>query len=810
MLVRFTPWLFFAAAFQSLFPAAALALIPSEGGVSSARLVLWGFLLLCFLSGSFAAFAIRRKNLPDGLKLPALILSALLFLASGLILFSLRYFHPAAWLPYYQRLSPLLWYLLAVSGEFFIFFALLHFGFRPQALAALRPIYRSAALAFLILLAVFFFIALTKIGVAPDRAYWGEPGVPILGWHFALSIFIGFAALLSAHVQPSTLRLKFLSLNFKLLPLQPFLLYLAAVVLWLSVPVSVLQNSFYAPINPPTNLPLPYSDAGFYDYLAQSLLIGADYLGGIPPRPLYVTFLAALHFLFGQNYPALIAAQTFVLALFPVALYFLAKKLHSPAAGATVALFATFREWAALTISSNARVANSKIFTTDFPTALALVCFTLVALWWLERRDAKSTLIAGGAFGLTLLFRTQSLFVLFAVFALAWFIYQRKFKDWFLTGVLFALPMLLVVAPWLTHNYLLTGKFTFDDPKQIAVIYGQYSFDENLNLSAFDPATSSVGGRMLSFTLQNPGVVANFAASHFLNTEIGSLLALPLIKPFNGLFEPLNLYWLSWNGSLEWFNAALLIFYLAVIAVGLAAAWRRAGWLGLLPLAVNVGYALSNAIARFSSWRYNLPVDWLAYFYFGLGAMELLGGIMLPFGGVFSPVELAPQAPRKLDLQEIRPRHLILLLSFILIGALPWLAKGVVSPRYTASEDELLRRAAESGYDQQEIRAFLAQPEANLVEGLILYPRMYRRDEGMASAHPWAVYQPLAYPRLAFLLINARRYDMVFPTKEILPVPQGADATALACKTGDYYEVRLLLVDGQAYQSAPLTKPCSP
>ena len=122
-------------------------------------------------------------------------------------------------------------------------------------------------------------------------------------------------------------------------------------------------------------MPFPYSDAGFYDYLSQSLLIGTNYLGGIPPRPLYVTFLAILHFFFGQNYPAIIAAQTLVLALFPVTLYFLAKKLHSPAAGVTVALFAIFRELVGLWISSNTRVANSKIFTTDFSTAMAIAVF---------------------------------------------------------------------------------------------------------------------------------------------------------------------------------------------------------------------------------------------------------------------------------------------------------------------------------------------------------------------------------------------------------------------------------------------------
>jgi hypothetical protein len=158
---------------------------------------------------------------------------------------------------------------------------------------------------------------------------------------------------------------------------------------------------------------------------------------------LYVVFLAFLHLLFDQDYPAIIAAQTLVLALFPVALYFLAKKLHSPAAGVTVALFAIFREYAALLISSDTRVANSKIFTTDFPTAMGIVLMCLVLIWWLERRDFKSTLVAGGAFGIFLLFRTQSMLIILPLlFILAWFAFQHKTGEWVKAGMVFGLAML--------------------------------------------------------------------------------------------------------------------------------------------------------------------------------------------------------------------------------------------------------------------------------------------------------------------------------------------------------------------------------
>src|SRR5690606_11216775 len=158
---------------------------------------------------------------------------------------------------------------------------------------------------------------------------------------------------------------------------------------------------------------------------------------------------------------------------------------------------------------------------------------------------------------------------------------------WMKTGIIFAVAMLCSVIPWLTHNYTISGHFSFDDPKQVAVIYSQYSFTGNLDLNQFNPETDSAGKRSLSFTLENPAYVATFVTSHILNTEIGGLLALPLIKPFNGLQEDVNLYWMEWDGSLEWYNVVLILFYLLVISIGFGVSWKNLGFLGLIPLAFN-------------------------------------------------------------------------------------------------------------------------------------------------------------------------------------------------------------------------------
>ncbi|RJP52866.1 MAG: hypothetical protein C4586_02265 [Anaerolineaceae bacterium] len=808
------PWYFFAAAFESLIAIVSLLSVPSESGLSLARMALISVLLAFFFAGIYLGFRARRdpSKFDDLARTPYILSSTLLFLISGLSLFLLRYLNPEGLLPYYERLSPLLWYFSVIGIQAVLFLLLVRNGFNVRELLKRKPVYISAFFAFCPLLVVLLFVAATKIGVTADTGYWGEPGVAMQGWQFILAILVGFATLLytsritDSHPGKSS-RDKLRITNLII----PLAIYITASVLWLGVPVDVLASSFYAPISPPANVPFPYSDAGFYDYLSQSLLIGTNYLGGIPPRPLYVVFLAFLHLLFGQNYSAMISAQTLVLAFFPLALYFLAKKLHTPAAGVTVALFAIFRELVGLWISSNTRVVNSKIFTTDFPTAMAIALMCLVAIWWLERRDFKSTLVAGGAFGLLLLFRTQSLLTLPVLFILAWFVYRRKTKEWIMAGAAFALMMALTILPWLTHNYIIAGHFSFDDPRQTAIIYSQYSFSGNLDLSQFDPEKESAGQRIISFTLENPAYVAQFITAHFLNTEIGGLLALPLIKGFDGLLAPVNLYWVSWDGSLEWYNLVLVVIYLGILAVGLGAVWQRMGWLGLLPLAFNLGYALANGVARFSSWRYNLPVDWVIYFYFAIGIVEILGGFALLFGAKPNPLETADERVQTFTStipQKFQLKYALILAAFVFMGALPWLAKGFAQPRYTSSQSDLIAKLESNGIDRAVVQSFLLHPDSIILEGRVLYPRMYRRNEGLASAHPWPAYAERDFARIGFTLANDGFHNMIFATRTLLDFPQGADAVVLACDIDDTLDVRVIDFGDKSFQSAPLSQAC--
>ncbi len=829
---NYWPWYFITAAFESLLALVLLLRIPSEGGLSPARLALAGMLLFFFVLGIVLAFhPMRIKQFI--LKDITIYSAAVISLAAGLALFFLRYSAPEQLLPVYIRLRPVLWYFTLIGLESTLFFLVIRNGFGWKVLIERRNVYTGAFAAVLIILSIVVFVYFTGLGITKDPAYWGEPGVPLQGWQVALALSLGFFCLLATF---------FSSINQKKLLLNLFIpigIWIIAVLCWSSVPMQVLQNSFYAPITPPTFIPYPYSDAGAYDTLAQSLLIGQGYFHSVPPRPFYVLFLALLHSILGQDYLKIMTGQSIVLGLFPVMLYFLGKKIHSPAAGVAIALFAIFRELNSLWISSNTRVVNSRILTTDFPTALGISLLCLASVYWFERRDSRSALLAGGSMGLLLLLRTQAVVIL-PILLILYLIALKKngglqvndqknsrnsaknprssdiryqLPERSTPVLLFMFSIALAITPWLIHNYTVVGKFAFDDPNQMGVIYSQYAYTGNLDFSQFDIQADSLGRSILKFTLENPAFVAGFVTNHFLNTEIGGLLVLPLIQRFDGIFAPVNLYWLSWDGSLDWYNFLLLLLYLVIIAIGLSVAWYRLHYMGLIPIAINMGYALSNGIARFSSWRYNLPVDWVAYFYFGIGALEILGGLAVLFGAkreVFHGEEL--NAPKRASTSQRlikRSGWLIVLLVF-LIGGLPWFAKGFATNRYASTPESLIARMDQQSNEAILIKDFLAQPNALIKEGMLLYPRFYRRGLGLSSTNPWPVYAVRDFPRLGFVLLNQGNIQVIFPTHDPIAFQHGEDVIVLGCQKQDYLEARIVFFTklNVEYMAAPLSEPC--
>jgi len=800
-------WYFLLAAVEAAAAFALLVVAPrGSSGFSPARIGVLASLVASFAYW-FYCWA-RPTRIPCAFSHPAAVpIAGLLSLLLGVTLFLLRYLFPQDLGPYFERLGVLLWYLLLLSVQAFLVLLVTHYGFRPQALAESRPLVRPALLAFCLLLAALAFIAATRLGLTPDPAYWGEPGVPVMGWQLTLAMLLGVGVLVVSLLPRSHRRLDFWIYAA---------LWAVAVLSWLGVPLSVMRNSFYAPIDPPAYQAFPNSDAAYYDSMAQSLLIGYPYQGEIPARPLYIVLLTALHALVGERYDLIIAGQTLVLALIPVAIFLLGRSLHSRTAGAIAAGFAIFREFNSLLISSQTRVSNTKTLLVDLPTLLLIVVACLVTLRWLQRKDSGSALIAGGVFGILLLLRTQAALILPFALILSVPAYAALNDHWRRAAAAFLGAFMLTILPWLLHNYLAVGKLTFDAPFQFQIIASQYRYTGNLDINSIDLQGKSLAGIVLAFVLRDPKFVLGFVSNHFLATQVGGLLALPLFEPYNGLLAPLNMYWLNWTGNLSWLNLGLVICYLVVIAVGLGAAWRRLRWAGLLPLSFSFGYSLANGLGRFSGWRYDLPADWIWYFYFGVGAAELLTLAALILGASHEKASLSDQAIKPAAVVGLRSA--LPLLGLILVGATPWLAQGISTPRYGAdSPAALLEQLSEFssirrlGITSIQLNDFAAAPGAALEVGRVLYPRYFSRGAGLASAHPWPAYAPRDFPRLGFILLNASRHDVVLPTRPAPGAfPHGSDAIVLGCQQSDYVEARLVfLVDSDvAYMNGDLAEPC--
>jgi hypothetical protein len=284
-----------------------------------------------------------------------------------------------------------------------------------------------------------------------------------------------------------------------------------------------------------------------------------------------------------------------------------------------------------------------------------------------------------------------------------------------------------------------------------------------------------------------------------------------LIKPYNGIFEPINLYWMEWNGTLEWYNLILVIFYLALVALGLGAAWKRWRWIGLLPLAFSSGYALATAVGRFSGWRYDLPADWVWYFYFGVGVAELLYQTALLFGAKEEEPFRAPGAGAG---ERSWKRLFGLAVLFAFISALPWLIKNIASPRYADATQAALRGQIRSisNAPMDRINAFASQPDASIQTGRVLYPRFFSKEDGLASANPWPAYALREYPRIGFLLLNQSSVFVVFPTKRLSEFPHARDAIVVGCQHEDYIEARWIVFPelDSVYASEEFPETCSP
>jgi hypothetical protein len=685
-----------------------------------------------------------------------------------------------------------------------------------------------------------------------NEPFWRGAGVPILASQVFIAAVIGFLAL---QVRASSVR-KQIPVDLLLF----ILIWAVSAILWAAQPV---PESFWVtgPM-PPNHEYYPFSDLMTFDLGSQFALIGQGIFNGVFwDRALYMSFLVYLHSVGGQNYQELMSIQAGIFAVFPALTYLIGSKLHSRIAGLILAALITMRGLNSLIAAPWIHSSTFKHMLTDFPTPIAVAIFVLLMLKWLESpRDHRHLVMwASGVLGLTSLLRPHVLLLLPAVFLLAICVHWAGWKQGLITLGLALLAFLASISPW---TFLAPGAGS------VFALYGQRIHDvmqqrypqivlaspQNSQL----PEAPEIPPSGVLSSLPPPTSSLPFPATQFLHNLVTTGLIFPDSPEFISVLSTVKSgedFWkFDWAGRMSLTAAIMLILNLAIVALGLGAAYQLLRWRGLLPLAVLFIYHAANALARTSGGRYLVPIDWILVAYYALGLAEIMkiGTLLLTssheltVGSSFNAstaIAAAGEADQRKSVQRpttrepnhpdhagtgsarqnsapwySRPASSVVLLA--MIGGLVPLA-GILYPRrYPERQpqslvDEITPYLPALGLRSTEVETFLKQPGAVVLYGRALYPRFYRQGKG--ELFSYGPFLAVNYPRTVFVLIGPHGLAyVVLPGRVPKVLPNASDAALLGCEShAEGYSlvsaVALILPEqGATYArspAAPLTCP---
>ena len=227
----------------------------------------------------------------------------------------------------------------------------------------------------------------------------------------------------------------------------PILIFLTAFLLWGLTPL--LSSPFSLAPGPPTFQPIPYYDARIYDVAGISIFrgYGINYYNN--ENPLFVVFMAVLHFFAGFDYKLMIWLQVLVLAFIPVILFLLGKKFHSTAFGVFLSLVLIIRQRNAIVLSTTVSSVDPKLFMSEEMGLLGVVLFAYLVFMWIRGPKIWLAMLCGGCIGATSLIRLNSL-VLFPALAClvlaAFWGMGKKFVFKHLSA--YTLAFLILLIPW--------------------------------------------------------------------------------------------------------------------------------------------------------------------------------------------------------------------------------------------------------------------------------------------------------------------------------------------------------------------------
>lgn len=642
------------------------------------------------------------------------------------------------------------------------------------------------------------YISLTDMGIAPiyvgDWAR-GLPAVPLLEWQIILACLFCVGMVIA---ESNRRVLKISHLDFWI----ALFVWLVAAVLWLSQPI-VPNSSALEPLEPNFEI-YPFSDAQTYDEFSQSVLIGNGFgESTIPQRPLYIVFLVLLHSLGGQNYASVIVLQSLIFALFPVLLYLFGREFFGRPIGISIALLAILRDATSNLVSPfTGNLSYSKVYLSEIPTAMFLILFLLVGIRWIKAGfPVFSGFLMGGILGVAMLIRTQ-VAVAFPMLLLFAFFAQPKKIAPIIKGALLASAMIaLVISPWLWRNWKMTGQLIFDNPEsQLANLALRYNRLNGVNVDILplpDESKSVYVERLTGLATravnQNPVGIAKGIANSFLNHGVNNILLFPLRNTLGGageLWTPTDSFWQKWEGSPTFSQSLLLVFYVFLFGLGLGVAWYRNGWLGFLPLAVNLIYNLWTSIALLSGQRFLLAMDWSIYLYYMIGLFALLSVLLFTLECGRSMILKWYEANLFSIVPQIKQanwmRYILAGIIFVGVGMSLPLSEMAFPKKYPpVGQGEVLSKLASSSvFGSSKLTAVCFQKivfenQLSALQGRALYPRYYKPGNGETFTDSVG-YKIADESRLVFQILGQTNGRVIFPMSEAPDFfPNASDVTLI-------------------------------
>lgn len=612
----------------------------------------WGLLVMMLvLSGAFTlVFFWMHQNaslsqrltfyVMDNRRILRILLSVIFFVTYTLCLIPSKYFNRYVFL--HQKALPILVWVCLVT--FLVLLWLIRFGTKPYVIReATKHIAKykvHVLLTGLVLLVIISIIVFGGLGMTVDRNGWYQAGVPILTWQVQVSLLLALTVTMLGANYHRARQSQVVDIGLF------FAIWVTAAFVWTHVE---LKPNFFFEFNERYHTYYPYSDARSYSLQAQSLLAGE----GIRPeedKPLYYLFLATIQCFTGADYLKTVAVQSSILALSPALLFWLGKTLYRREAGVLIAGMYIAREANAILFGQDLNLTHTRLLLTENPTALILILTSLLLIFWFKKPEKKGAfiLVCGGVVGLGALVRLNTYIVFPAVIGLSALVYFTSGigKRWFKHVLIFSLGVGVVIAPW---NYLTYTKIgiPYSVKKYINSLYMRDFLDEPESVGKVAAIASPLPdshARIFAHTARKelPSLISIgfIVSNHLIHNEIMSLFILPTTFHFASLDEysdhPVWSPKVEWEGDLRPSEWLLLGLNLALVVLGVAAAYKRWGWTGLVPAGIHLAYHLSNGLARKSGGRYLVPVDWVLVLYYGLAVAVLIHFLLKALFGIRS------------------------------------------------------------------------------------------------------------------------------------------------------------------------------